>query len=337
MSNQLVHLLAQWQPLKDSHQWVLGLIYKTEGSCYRKAGAVMLFSDAGHQLGVLSGGCLESDINKQAQRVMQDGKHRTAVYDDNDEEDIAFKLGVGCGGVVHLALLPVNNSNQYLQLNTVYSYLVSGQACLWIQEINGELSSAVSVCAEGDSDSSESNVNKPITCAVLDTQNGKSVLTVPCQPPPHLLIVGGGYDATFVVTMAVNLGWSVSVWDPRPAQARVEHFSNANFIIESSDPEALSLHSAAHNVDAAVLMSHHREIDSKALATLSRHPLKYVAMLGPIHRKEEIFALAGVKETDFSGYFASPAGFDIGGDLPESIALSIIAQCHAVLAQKLPL
>ena len=343
MSNQLIHLLAQWHPLKDTHQWVLGLIYKTEGSCYRKAGAVMLFSNAGHQLGVLSGGCLESDINKQAQRVMQDGKCRTAVYDDNDEEDIAFKLGVGCGGVVHLALLPINGSNHYLQLDTVYSHLVSGKPCLWKQEISGELSSSVSVCNSDHTGINDLAIDANIEqfeakeiVASLNTQGAKCVLTVPCQPPPHLLIVGGGYDATFVVNMAVQQGWSVSVWDPRPAQARVEHFTNANVIIESTQVEALNVHIAEHNIDAAVLMSHHRDIDSRALATLSRHPLKYVAMLGPVHRKEEIFALAGVKENDFQGFFASPAGFDIGGDLPESIALSIIAQCHAVLAQKLP-
>ena len=116
MSNQTLHLLSQWAPLKDKHQWVLGLIYKTEGSCYRKAGALMLFSDDGHQLGILSGGCLESDIHRKARRVMQDKKVRHTIYDDNDEEDIAFKLGVGCGGVVHLALLPVEAENCYLSL-----------------------------------------------------------------------------------------------------------------------------------------------------------------------------------------------------------------------------
>ncbi len=70
----------------------------------------MLFSDAGHQLGILSGGCLESDIVKKAQRVMDDGSARTLTYDDEDEQDIAFKLGVGCGGVVHIALVPLDNT-----------------------------------------------------------------------------------------------------------------------------------------------------------------------------------------------------------------------------------
>ena len=137
MSNHVNHLLAQWLPLKNKHKWVLGFIFKTEGSCYRKAGAMMLFSDAGHQLGILSGGCLESDIVKKAQRVMTDGVSRTAVYDDEDEEDIAFKLGVGCGGVVHLALVPVNENNQYLSLDVVSKTLSNGMACVWRCAVDG--------------------------------------------------------------------------------------------------------------------------------------------------------------------------------------------------------
>lgn len=322
MSNQLCHLLARWEPLKDTHKWVVGIIFKTEGSCYRKAGAVMLFSDAGHQLGVLSGGCLESDIAKKARRVMDDGRSRTAVYDDNDEDDIAFKLGVGCGGIVHLALLPVSAENKYLQLATIYKSLSNGNACAWTQTLGGSLASSVS------------DVNCPSQRPALLSDGKEQQITIYCAPPTHILIIGGGFDATYVANMAQNLGWIVSVWDPRPAQARVEFFADVNFIVESPDVSALNVHIGEHHVDAAVLMSHHRDIDSKALAALSRHQLAYIAMLGPKHRKDEIFALANVNDADFSGYFASPAGFDIGGELPESIALSIISQCHSVLAGK---
>jgi xanthine dehydrogenase accessory factor len=323
MSNQVMHLLTRWQPLKDKHKWVLGVIFKTEGSCYRKAGAMMLFSDAGHQLGVLSGGCLESDIHRKAQRVMEDGQIRHAIYDDNDEEDIAFKLGVGCGGVVHLALLPVTQDTHYLKLDAVCNLLVQGESCVWAQSLRGDLKTEVAPFM----------VN---TRTRLFEEQGDVTLNVALQPPPHVLIVGGGFDATFVSKMAALQGWTVSVWDPRPAQARTEHFASANFIIASSDIDAVTQHMTEHRVDGAILMSHHREIDSKALAMLARHNIAYLAMLGPKHRKDEILALAGVNESDIPGYFASPAGFDIGGDLPESIALSIIAQCHSVLAGKIP-
>lgn len=321
MSNHINHLLNQWAALKDKHKWVLGFIYKTEGSCYRKAGAMMLFSDAGHQLGILSGGCLESDIVKKAHRVMTDGVSRTAVYDDEDEEDIAFKLGVGCGGVVYLALVPLNASNGYLALDEVNKRLCAGLHCQWQTNVAG--TKGVCIAFEQDDELPSK--------AVL---NDEQVLSVPLQPPVHLLVIGGGYDATFMAQLANHQGWLVSLWDPRPAQARVEHFPTVNYLIDDTSAEGLSLHMAEHNIQAAVLMSHHREVDAKALKVLSGHQLTYVAMLGPLHRKQEIIDLAEIENTDFCHHFASPAGFDIGGELPEHIALSVVSQCHAVFHGK---
>ena len=324
MSNHVNHLLAQWLPLKDKHKWVLGFIFKTEGSCYRKAGAMMLFSDAGHQLGILSGGCLESDIVKKAQRVMIDGVSRTAVYDDEDEEDIAFKLGVGCGGVVHLALVPVNKDNNYLSLDEVSQNLSKGHVCEWNVAVDG---------SEGACKVMEADAGSPRK-AVLETVGGKRSLSVLMMPPIHILVVGGGYDATFMTKLASLQGYLVSLWDPRPAQARVEHFPEVNYLIDDPTTEGVRLHLNEHNIQAAVLMSHHREIDAKALQLLSMQSLIYTAMLGPLHRKQEIMDLAGLSDTNFTQYFASPAGFDIGGELPEHIALSVIAQCHAVFHTK---
>ena len=324
MSNHVNHLLSQWLPLKDKHKWVLGFIFKTEGSCYRKAGAMMLFSDAGHQLGILSGGCLESDIVKKAQRVMTDGVSRTAVYDDEDEEDIAFKLGVGCGGVVHLSLVPVNQDNQYLSLDAGSKTLTNGDACEWACTVDG---------TRGVCEAVEYSNAKPRK-ASLETIKGMRTLSVLMLPPIHLLVIGGGYDATFMTRLASLQGYLVSLWDPRPAQARIEHFPEVNYLIEDPSVEGLRLHLSEHNIQAAVLMSHHREIDAKALQVLSKRALTYTAMLGPLHRKQEIMDLAGIQDTDFSQYFASPAGFDIGGELPEHIALSVIAQCHAVFHTK---
>ena len=40
MSNQLSVLLNNWTRARDDTDWVLGTVYKTEGSAYRKAGAM---------------------------------------------------------------------------------------------------------------------------------------------------------------------------------------------------------------------------------------------------------------------------------------------------------
>ena len=71
MNNHLVQLLKKWHPERDTRLWVLATVYKTIGPSYRKAGAMMLFNDLGQHYGLLSGGCLEADIQRQAARVMR--------------------------------------------------------------------------------------------------------------------------------------------------------------------------------------------------------------------------------------------------------------------------
>ena len=73
MSNQLNALLNTWADARDDTDWVLGTVYKTEGSAYRKAGAMMLINGYGQQFGLLSGGFLEADIVRNARKVMQTG------------------------------------------------------------------------------------------------------------------------------------------------------------------------------------------------------------------------------------------------------------------------
>lgn len=71
--NHLLHMLKAWHQSRDSHQWVLATISGTDGSAYRKSGAMMLVNDMGQQLGLLSGGCLEADIVRQARKCLLSG------------------------------------------------------------------------------------------------------------------------------------------------------------------------------------------------------------------------------------------------------------------------
>ena len=57
-------------------------------------------------------------------------------------------------------------------------------------------------------------------------------------------------------------------------------------------------------------------------------------MLGPSHRFARVLEAAELERTCLTTPVSSPAGLDIGGELPESIALSIVSECHAVLQGK---
>ena len=77
----------------------------------------MLLSDAGRQLGLLSGGCIESDLLLQARKVIALGKSRKVIYDASDDSNIAWRLGIGigCGGAAEILLtLATNKINFFI-------------------------------------------------------------------------------------------------------------------------------------------------------------------------------------------------------------------------------
>lgn len=328
MANQLSALLEQWYPQREQCEWVLGTVYKTEGPCYRKAGAMMLFNSFGQQFGLLSGGCLESDIQTHARKVMQTGNSMTLCYDGSDEDDLSFQLGIGCGGRVHIMLSPVSEANDYQQLEQLYTALKNRTTVIYAQRI-----------PEGNENTTSARIqtlqkSDPIQRQTsISNRSGHCWLESVIKPDPHILIVGGGVDARPVSAMAKQLGWQVSVWDPRPANARREYFMEADEILRD-EVGNLPAYVQEKSVDMAVVMSHNIALDAAAIKALNGSGLSFMALLGPFSRKVKVLEQAQLSENELLQPVTGPAGLDIGGELPESIALSILSECHLMLNQK---
>jgi len=284
---------------------------------------MMLFNSFGQQFGMLSGGCLESDIQTHARKVMQSGTPVALCYDGSDEDDISFQLGIGCGGTVYIMLHPVNANNQYQQLDKLYVGLKQRSSGVYQQAIPDQGEAGPSVYTSSD------EVNRRAPSQVLRKDELKCLETN-IEPEPHLLVIGGGIDARPVVTLASQLGWTVSLWDPRPANGRREFFMTASNIL-SAEVDELPAYVRKHRVNGAILMSHNIEMDAAALTELNGSGVDYMGLLGPESRKEKVLAQAGLTELELHQPLSGPAGLNIGGELPESIALSILSECHRVL------
>ncbi len=63
---------------------VLATVVRTEGSAYRRAGAMMLILEDGRTVGMISGGCLEPHIAKRAFWLTRDGAN-VQVYQTGDD------------------------------------------------------------------------------------------------------------------------------------------------------------------------------------------------------------------------------------------------------------
>lgn len=325
MANRLSQLLESWQTQKDKLDWVLATIVLTDGSSYRKTGAMMMINSLGKYYGLLSGGCLESDIMRQARRCWLTNKNIIVQYDMREEEDLAWQLGIGCGGLVRILLQPVNAGNDYLQLEKVQNALKQNLSCVYLQTVN-----------EG----SPANQIKDISASKQRYASGGSQLRTSAQgqiiehlllPPPHLAVFGGGVDARPLVAMAAELGWQVSLVDPRTSYARETYFPAAKIyrkpLAQIYDAPWLQ------QIDMVVLMNHNVTLDGEALALVQSSSAVYVGMLGPEHRTERVLQSANLTPSQLHKPLFNPIGLRLGGELPESIALSILSEAHACIEQ----
>jgi xanthine/CO dehydrogenase XdhC/CoxF family maturation factor len=74
-------------------------------------------------------------------------------------------------------------------------------------------------------------------------------------------------------------------------------------------------------------MTHNLEHDATYLRQLATVPLPYLGLLGPAERRRQLQEQLGLPGMAIRG----PAGLDIGAELPEAIALSIMAEIYQVL------
>lgn len=312
MLNHLKHLLNKWYPQRDTMQWVLATIIATKGSSYRKPGAMMMINNLGQYHGMLSGGCLESDIMRQARRCWDSGLSKIIQYDMRDEDDIAWQLGIGCGGMVRILLQAVSSDNDYQQLCKLRNNINRHQDCYYNQ-----------ILKEGCTTNS-------ISFDLKNSKNEAACLSHKILAPVHLAVFGGGADAVPLVRLAASIGWQVSLYDPRTTYARASDFVSADLIVKES-LATLNYREYLQNIDAAVIMTHNLELDAKALQLVQKSSATYTGLLGPEHRSDRVFSIAKLKKHQLDKPLANPIGLRLGGDLPESIALSIIAEIHAYL------
>ena len=78
-------------------------------------------------------------------------------------------------------------------------------------------------------------------------------------------------------------------------------------------------------------MTHNLGFDAEAVVALQSSPARYLALIGPARRRREVLQIAGLAEEQLAIPVHGPAGLDLGAELPEGVALSILAECHGAL------
>lgn len=316
MSNRIEQLLNTWHQDKDNLRWMLATVVETAGSSYRKKGAMMLFNDMGQYFGLVSGGCLEADIMRQARKNWDTNQASVLTYDMREEDDIGWQLGIGCGGMVKLLLQPISKDNDYLELDKLRNTLEQRQSCYYLQSLDS---------------TGKNQVVSVEPKVVSDSQKLHHF-----HPKPQIVIFGGGVDAIPVIEIGHTLGWQQILIDKRVGYARPSVFNKADTIY-SSPTESIDIQPLLRSAEAIVIMTHNVSYDAEVLKWAQASNAGFIGLLGPKHRTEKVLKAAQLSYDNLRKPLANPIGLDLGGELPEAIALSITSQIQGVLEGKIAL
>src|SRR5207237_6973591 len=94
----------------------------------------------------------------------------------------------------------------------------------------------------------------------------------------------------------------------------------------------VALRSVVYRLSSAVILTHNFGRDCAALRHLLPLGLRYVGLVGPRRRREELLLDVIDSGAATKSQLFAPAGFHLAAETPEEIALSIIAEIQAVFA-----
>ena len=234
----------------------LATVVETSGSVYRRPGARMLIAQGSPLHGLISGGCLESDLAERALSGPQ-----LVTYDNASGAEELWGAGVGCNGVISLWLEPLTP----VLLDFWRSCLDArrpGRTALMYR------------CTNGSFQLGQRWYDDEIPVA---WQKGHyhtadwSVWVEQLEPPPQLVVCGAGPDAVPLVQGALRMGWDVRLVDHRPAFLENAQFAGAE----------LSRQLEVRPGGSVVVMSHNLERDRSYLDQAVETQAAYIGMLGP--------------------------------------------------------
>ncbi|HEY8240959.1 MAG TPA: XdhC family protein [Kiritimatiellia bacterium] len=150
-------------------------------------------------------------------------------------------------------------------------------------------------------------------------------------PPPDLVIAGAGDDAIPLVRLAVDAGFRVTLVDHRKAYLRRKLFRGAKLVCARAESKTKQIPATAQTL--VVIKYHHLEHDKAWYQRFANAPVRYIGLLGPKARRDEILKASTINHQPF---LYGPTGLDLGADGPEQIAVSIVAELLAVVATREP-
>ncbi len=324
----------------------LATLHAVDGSSYRQPGARLLVDAEGRVLaGAVSGGCLEGDVAAHAAAVCATGLPKRLTYDLRDDLQTIWGFGAMCDGVAHLLLEPLVDLAWLESASAAREARTSGALVTILEESSDGGTCILPDCAPALADAIHGLVaaarqtGHPVSDTVMVDRQERRCLIDPLVPPVSLVLIGAGRGAEAFASIALTLGWRVTVIDHRPfvlesltlppAVTRIAARADAGLVHGTADWRTTDSRTAV------ALLTHQFAIDAEWLAHFLPLPVGYVGVLGSRQRAAQLIESlrdGGLAITPrMERLLHAPIGLDLGGESPESIALAAIAEIEAVM------
>ena len=297
--------LIEWT--KAGEEIALATVVETWGSSPRPLGSKMVVTRSGKMAGSVSNGCIEGAVFEEAQRVLKSGAPKVAAFGVAD--DVAFEVGLACGGHIEVFVQPLGPVHQQLIAMlqrdvpaTLRTNLVTGEADL----VKGAPAGSELARRDGD------------------------VFVEPFRRPAHLIIVGAIHIAIPLHRLAKLMGYRVTIVDARAKFATRERFPEADELIIAWPDEAMA-RLEIDNSSYVVILTHDPKFDLPALRSVLGKDVGYIGAIGSRKTNQNRFdalRAEGFPE-DHIARVHGPIGLDLGGRGAEETALGILAEITA--------
>jgi xanthine dehydrogenase accessory factor len=301
--------------------------------------------------GTIGGSLIEAAAIREAKNVLASG--RTSIISFELSGKDATAPGMICGGTAEILLdyIPANEEN--LAFFQHWCDLIQqGQDFYFITHLKGS-GDSVQVLYHailhsdgstiGNTSFSEIEIEnlRPelhnISSTYIMNLKDTWLMVDHIRKLKTLYCFGAGHVAVPTAHLAALVGFRVVVTDDRPEFANRDRFPEAEEIIIKDFNHAFD----GLEIDGdsfIVIVTRGHQYDRVVLEQALKTDAGYIGMISSRHKREAIYdALEklGVKKERLE-WVHSPIGIDIGGETPEEIAVSIVAELIKVRGQQVP-
>lgn len=330
----------------------IAIVVKVEGSSYRRMGARLLVGENGFWTGGISGGCLEGDALKRANKAIISGHPSIVTYDTMQDDEHQIGVGLGCNGIIDVLFIPINWQTAFHPIPVLQHYLSNREPKL-VVTITRSADTALPMGSTLEYDPVSGSLHLPENIdpplrnllqhhATIQWSAARSAhiewkdmaaLFEWLPPTIHLVIFGGNYDIYPMIGLAKEMGWKVSLV-ANLQKVLLEKVKSVDKLFHNREGELPVI----DQYSAVLLMAHDFKTDKKNLQYVWSTKTPYIGMLGPLKRAqktlEELRNEGFEPDSSMLDRLYAPAGLDIGADTPEEIALSILSEIKAAFSGK---